>query len=161
MVHNQDWLELDTVLVQRRTQCAKLRNWQCLNTGTHFESHIAAVDEPEFLQAQVLHDNFHWDSDAPSPRRRIRRGRSSMPNSKPCKFVMQKRICMVRRGSVWRGVGSHPLPCKTHAAVKFPAPKLQTLGAFYWVFPSAHVYFKHDIDTKRSQSMADSCWTTA
>lgn len=49
MVHNQDWLELDTVLVQRRTQCAKLRNWQCLNTGTHCESHIAAVNEPEFL----------------------------------------------------------------------------------------------------------------
>ncbi len=49
MVHNQDWLELDTVLVQRRTQCAKLRNWQCLNTGTHCESHIAAVDKPEFL----------------------------------------------------------------------------------------------------------------
>ena len=59
MVHNQDWLELDTVLVQRRTQCAKLRNRQRLNTGAHFESHIAAVDEPEFLQAQVLHGNFH------------------------------------------------------------------------------------------------------
>jgi hypothetical protein len=49
MVHNQDWLELDTVLVQRRTQCTKFRNRQCLNTEAHFESHIAAVHESEFL----------------------------------------------------------------------------------------------------------------
>ena len=49
MVHNQDWLQLDTVLVQRRTQCSKLRNWQRLNTEAHCESHIAAVHEPEFL----------------------------------------------------------------------------------------------------------------
>jgi len=61
-----------------------------------------------------------------------RRGRSSMPNSKPCKFVMQKRICMVRSRRVWRGVGSHPRPCKTHAAVNSQPLSFKSRGLFIW-----------------------------
>jgi hypothetical protein len=93
---------------------------------------VVSVHQPESLQAQILHDKFHWDSDAPSPHRRLSRGRSSMPNSKPCKFVMQKRICMVRSRGVWRGVGSHPLPCKTHAAVNSQPLSFKPWGLFIW-----------------------------
>ena len=105
---------------------------------------VVSVHQPESLQAQILHDNFHWDSDAPSPRRRLRRERSSMPNSKPCKFVMQKRICMVRSRGVWRGVGSHPLPCKTHAAVNSQPLSFKPWGLFIWFVTRHRDTSNHD-----------------
>ena len=47
------------VLAQCSTECIKFRHRQRLNAWAHGESHVAAVHEPELLQAQVLHGNFH------------------------------------------------------------------------------------------------------